>query len=124
MIRSKLSSTLFVALFVSSPLALAACGGSNPEPATPAVPAASTPGATAASGTSATATPAGAAATGPVKKAGEAKVGDTTKCPISGEEFVVEATSPKAEHDGKTYFFCCAGCKKKFEADPSKFTKS
>ena len=54
-----------------------------------------------------------------VKEPGDAKVGDTAKCPVSGEEFTVEATSPKVEHDGKTYFFCCAGCKKKFEADPS-----
>ncbi len=58
---------------------------------------------------------------GPVKAPGEANVGDTTKCPVSGEEFVVEATSPKVEHEGKTYFFCCSGCKKKFESDPAKF---
>ncbi len=58
---------------------------------------------------------------GPVKAPGEANVGDTTKCPVSGEEFVVEATSPKAEHAGKTYYFCCGGCKKKFEESPEKF---
>jgi len=52
---------------------------------------------------------------------GDAKIGDTSKCPVSGEEFVVEATSPKAEHEGKTYYFCCSGCKKKFESDPKKF---
>ena len=55
-----------------------------------------------------------------LKKAGEAKIGDTQACPISGEEFVVSETSPKSEYNGKTYFFCCAGCKKKFEADPKK----
>lgn len=58
---------------------------------------------------------------GPVKAPGEANVGDTTKCPVSGEEFVVEASSPKVEHEGKTYFFCCSGCKKKFESDPAKY---
>jgi Cu+-exporting ATPase len=63
------------------------------------------------------------AAAGGVKAPGDAKVGDTTTCPVSGEEFVVEANSPKAEHDGKTYYLCCGGCKKKFEADPTKFTK-
>ena len=52
---------------------------------------------------------------------GEAKIGDTSKCPVSGEEFVVDATSPKAEHEGKTHYFCCSGCKKKFESDPKKF---
>ncbi len=59
-----------------------------------------------------------------VKKAGEATVGDTAECPVSGEEFDVTATSPKAEHDGKTYFFCCSGCKKKFEAEPAKYVKA
>ncbi len=58
---------------------------------------------------------------GPVKPAGEAQVGDTTKCPVSGEEFVVEATSPKVEHEGKTYYFCCSGCQKKFQSDPAKY---
>ena len=58
---------------------------------------------------------------GPVKAPGEANVGDTTTCPVSGEEFVVEATSPKVEHEGKTYYLCCSGCKKKFESDPAKF---
>ena len=58
---------------------------------------------------------------GPVKAPGEANVGDTTKCPVSGEEFVVEATSPKVEHGGKTYYFCCSGCQKKFQSNPDQF---
>ncbi|MBX3192981.1 MAG: YHS domain-containing protein [Labilithrix sp.] len=61
--------------------------------------------------------------TGEVKAPGDANVGDTTKCPVSGEEFTVEATSQKVEHDGKTYYFCCGGCKKKFESDPAKYVK-
>jgi len=56
-----------------------------------------------------------------MKAPGEANVGDTTKCPVSGEEFVVEATSPKVEHEGKTYYFCCSGCQQKFQSDPAKF---
>ncbi len=63
------------------------------------------------------------AAAGTVKAPGDAKVGDTTTCPVSGEEFVVTETSPKVEYNGKTYFTCCAGCKKKFESDPAKFLK-
>jgi YHS domain-containing protein len=93
---------------------LVACGGNaadRPPPATPEAPSAqagehhgqsATPGA-------------------PVKAPGEANVGDTTKCPVSGEEFVVEANSPKAEYKGKTYYFCCPGCDKKFESNPEKF---
>jgi YHS domain-containing protein len=59
-----------------------------------------------------------------IKKPGEATVGDTAECPVSGEEFDVQATSPKHEHDGKTYFFCCSGCKKKFESNPQKYVKA
>ena len=25
------------------------------------------------------------------------------------------------EHGGKTYYFCCAGCKEKFKAEPAKY---
>ena len=112
-------ANLFGALVLGSTLSLAACGGNQAETAPPATPA--------------TATPAGehgehgdhhgapSAATGPMKAPGEAAVGDTTKCPVSGEEFVVTATSPKVEHNGKTYYFCCSGCEKKFQASPDKF---
>lgn len=53
-------------------LALAGCGGGAPTPATPA-------------------------AQGDLKAFGESKVGDRQKCPISGEEFTVSDSSPKAE---------------------------
>src|SRR5262245_29477255 len=56
-----------------------------------------------------------------IKAPGEAKIGDTSHCPVSGEEFVVAADSPKVEHEGKTYYFCCGGCAKKFKADPAKY---
>jgi Cu+-exporting ATPase len=100
MIRSTLSTLAFVTLSAFA----AACGGQQPEAAAPTAGAKTAP------------------ATG-VKEPGDAKVGDTAKCPVSGEEFTVEASSPKAEHDGKTYYFCCGGCKKKFEADPAKYVK-
>lgn len=105
-------------LLCASALALAACGGNQAESAPPATPA--TPEAPAAEhdehhhGTK-------PASAGPVKAPGEAQVGDTTKCPVSGEEFVVEASSPKVEHEGKTYYLCCSGCKKRFEANPASF---
>ena len=68
------------------------------------------------------ATPAaGAPAAAGVKAPGTAQVGDKTTCPVSGEEFVVAADSPRAEIDGKTYYFCCPGCAKKFQADPKKY---
>ena len=89
-------------------LALVACGSSNKEPATPEHHHESTP----------------ATANKDVKKPGEAKPGDKSTCTVTGEEIDVTADSPKSEHNGKTYYFCCTGCKKKFDADPSKFTKT
>ncbi|MFO0755282.1 MAG: YHS domain-containing protein [Byssovorax sp.] len=91
---------LFFALTLASSLALAACGG--------------------ASGNASGAATAGASDFKPI---GEAKVGDKTHCPVSGEDFTVAADSPKVELDGKTYYFCCPGCAKKFQADPQKFLK-
>jgi YHS domain-containing protein len=55
------------------------------------------------------------------KAPGTAKVGDKSVCIVSGEEITVAADSPKVEHEGKTYYFCCGGCAKKFQADPKKY---
>lgn len=52
--------------------------------------------------------------------AAPAAAGEVT-CQVSGEKFVPTADSPKSEYQGKTYTFCCPGCKKKFDADPAKF---
>jgi YHS domain-containing protein len=56
-----------------------------------------------------------------VKAPGDAKVGEKTRCPVSGETFTVAANSPKVDVDGKTYYLCCAGCTEKFKADPKKY---
>jgi YHS domain-containing protein len=56
-----------------------------------------------------------------VKAPGEATIGDRTTCPATHEEFTVTAESPKVEYKGKTYYFCCAGCDKKFSQDPEKY---
>jgi Cu+-exporting ATPase len=29
----------------------------------------------------------------------------------------------KSEHNGKTYYFCAADCKQKFDANPSQYVK-
>jgi len=29
----------------------------------------------------------------------------------------------KSEYKGKTYYFCAPGCKKKFDADPEKYSQ-
>ncbi|APE44603.1 copper-translocating P-type ATPase [Sulfitobacter alexandrii] len=38
--------------------------------------------------------------------------------PVCGMTVDPDAGKPTAEHDGRTYHFCCDGCRKKFEADP------
>lgn len=68
-------------------------------------------------------TPAAATLPEGVKAPGEATVGDRSICPVSGEEFTITAASPKTVVDGKTYYFCCPGCDKKFAANPAAFLK-
>ncbi len=41
-----------------------------------------------------------------------------TMCPVGGKP--VDLTD-SIEHEGKTVYFCCAGCSKKFKADPAKY---
>ena len=86
---------------------LIGCGSSGAAPATgPSTPAA---------------TSSAAEAEKPAIAPGEAQVGDRTTCPVSGDTFVVKADSPKVEHEGKSYYFCCPGCDAQFEADPDKY---
>jgi Cu+-exporting ATPase len=42
---------------------------------------------------------------------------------VSGETFNKSDDTESMEYKGKTYYFCCAGCKEKFEKDPEKYTK-
>jgi Cu+-exporting ATPase len=65
-----------------------------------------------------------AAAEPALRPPGEARIGDRTTCPVSGEQFIVSATSPKAEIGGRTYYFCCADCAKRFQAEPAKFLRA
>jgi len=46
------------------------------------------------------------------------------KDPVCGME-VDEATAPaKSEYKGKTYYFCCSGCKESFDKEQEKYVKS
>jgi xanthine dehydrogenase accessory factor len=51
--------------------------------------------------------------TGPEATPGGAPV--TAVDPICGMTVVVAADTPSLEHDGGTVYFCCAGCRRKFE---------
>ncbi len=41
--------------------------------------------------------------------------------PVCGMEVDPATARHRAEHEGTTYYFCCEGCRKKFEAEPQRF---
>lgn len=43
--------------------------------------------------------------------------------PVCYCEVDEEGAEFKTKHEGKTYYFCTAGCKAKFESDPDKWSK-
>lgn len=43
--------------------------------------------------------------------------------PVCGMQVDPASARVKVEYDGKSYFFCCAGCAKKFEAAPEQYLK-
>lgn len=45
------------------------------------------------------------------------------KCPVMGHEIKDLEKAPSYEYEGKTYYFCCPGCKEKFMKDPEKYIK-
>jgi Cu+-exporting ATPase len=44
-----------------------------------------------------------------------------TKDPVCGMDVSPETARFNAEHDGRRYYFCCEGCRKKFVAEPSRY---
>ncbi|HID17309.1 TPA: YHS domain-containing protein [Candidatus Bathyarchaeota archaeon] len=46
------------------------------------------------------------------------------KDPVCGMEVNEKAVKFKAEHMGKSYYFCSAMCKEKFEKNPSEYAKA
>ncbi len=41
--------------------------------------------------------------------------------PVCGMEVEVATARHIAEHDGRRYYFCCSGCRRSFESDPTKY---
>ncbi len=50
-----------------------------------------------------------------------AEASGTVKDPVCGMSVDPAAAKNKAEFSGATYFFCCAGCREKFVADPLRY---
>ena len=48
---------------------------------------------------------------------------ETVTCPISGKVIKKSEAKGSAEYQGKTYYFCCEGCKKEFLKDPEKYAQ-
>jgi uncharacterized membrane protein YraQ (UPF0718 family)/YHS domain-containing protein len=44
------------------------------------------------------------------------------KDPVCGMTVEKDKTPHRSEHAGKTYYFCGAGCKRKFDAEPARYT--
>ncbi|HOC31912.1 MAG TPA: YHS domain-containing protein [Armatimonadota bacterium] len=61
--------------------------------------------------------------------AGSGKEGKTAAkasvvCPVTGQKIASpDKAVAKSTYQGKTYYFCCAGCKTQFDKDPVKFVK-
>ena len=45
----------------------------------------------------------------------------TAKDPVCGMQVDPERTAHRSDHQGKTYYFCCAGCKAKFDSNPAQY---
>jgi xanthine dehydrogenase accessory factor len=55
----------------------------------------------------------------PAKRAAPAEAVD----PVCGMTVAADESSYPLEHDGVTYYFCSAGCRREFEADPAAYVK-
>lgn len=49
------------------------------------------------------------------------KVGTKARCPVMKGEFTITKNSKYSLYKGRYYFYCCPGCKPKFDANPSKY---
>lgn len=59
-----------------------------------------------------------------MKAPGEAALGDRTTCAMHpGPVFTVTASTPKADYGGRTYYFCCNECARRFAEHPTDYVK-
>jgi YHS domain-containing protein len=47
--------------------------------------------------------------------------GTKATCPVMGDVFTITKDSTFSEYKGKVVYFCCPGCKPKFDKDPAKY---
>jgi YHS domain-containing protein len=46
------------------------------------------------------------------------------KDPVCGMQVDSTKAAAKSEYQGKTYYFCCEGCKRKFDQNPERYVKA
>jgi YHS domain-containing protein len=61
----------------------------------------------------------------PAAKPAVKKTVQSAVCPVMGTKIPdVTKAAGKSVYKGKTYYFCCAGCKPLFDKNPEKYIKS
>lgn len=60
-------------------------------------------------------------ASGELGPSAAAPVVDEARDPVCGTVVDVSRVRLRSQHEGRTYFFCSAGCRRKFDADPVKY---
>lgn len=48
----------------------------------------------------------------------------TAKDPVCGMSVDPDHAAARAEHEGRTFYFCSEGCRRAFLADPGRYTGS
>ena len=49
--------------------------------------------------------------------------GTRARCAVTDELFTVWSETPVSVYQGRTYVFCCASCKPRFDAAPEKYAR-
>ena len=44
--------------------------------------------------------------------------------PVCGMAVTINSAKHVAKHEGRTFYFCCAGCRIRFEAEPERYLAS
>jgi uncharacterized membrane protein YraQ (UPF0718 family)/YHS domain-containing protein len=57
----------------------------------------------------------------PLEEKGSGEKAMLAKDPVCGMSVDPTKPGPRSVHDGKTYYFCSAGCKESFDRDPAKY---
>lgn len=56
-----------------------------------------------------------------VRHPNQSEMGKSARCPVTRSPFTVSDLTPVIDYQGKSYYFCCAGCVNDFKNNPTKF---